>query len=178
MGGATAPVRTHPQVCAAAARSASHCSQMEKHAKVSLPVRKQASSEGSGLLNELSWFLQHVKIPPVPPQISTSVSLTTAAANTPAGTPSAASSATAEKASSCWRMSVLVKVEMALELFYWNLTVDKDFHKYTHFHRICLETFFFYLILSKEMWLVISWPGKLWPVKCIMHNWKQPKQNL
>lgn len=41
MGGATAPVRTHPQVCAAAALLASHCSRMEKHAKVRLSVHKK-----------------------------------------------------------------------------------------------------------------------------------------
>lgn len=40
MGGVTAPAKTHPQACAAAALLASHCSRMEKHAKVRLPVHK------------------------------------------------------------------------------------------------------------------------------------------
>lgn len=43
-----------------------------------------------------------------------------AAANTSAETPSVALSATAEKASSCSQMNVLVKVEMTPELFYLN----------------------------------------------------------
>ena len=40
MAGVTAPVKTLPQACAAAARSALLCSRMQKHAKVSLLVHK------------------------------------------------------------------------------------------------------------------------------------------
>lgn len=64
MGGATAPARTHPQVCAAAAPSASRCSRMEKHAKVSHVKKKKPTKQTNKQKNHI-----FVKENPCPPDI-------------------------------------------------------------------------------------------------------------
>lgn len=105
MGGATAPVKTHPQVCDAAALLVSRCSRMEKRAKVrpgSSTNRTHAPYTGGTMIKCNVQVLQKFcKDVSCLPQILTSVSFRMAAANTSAETPSVALSATAEKASSC-----------------------------------------------------------------------------
>lgn len=156
MGGATAPVKTHPRACAAAAPSASHCSRMEKHAKVSLPVHKKPPRRGAAfwstdfsLVDSCRKSCCVVRMSPVPPQILMSVSFTMVVANTSAGTPSAALSATAEKASSCWQMNVHVKVERAPELFYshsgQSAKIETEFDLYEWDKRECHNT-------SRHLW--------------------------